>query len=289
MSLIAADLVTDLDVLALDVRALSDFGTGNATLSDKRRVAVTDWLAPRLEQAGYQAYRHLARRTPDAAWGYTASAYTDRAGVLGDATIDDVNVNSLFITAGSDALYVGSRQPFRGLYVGMADAVNTTASVSSLSYWNGAWSAVTSVVDGTVLSAGKTLSGSGRITWSQPDDWFQRAVNNSPAYWARMQVSVRPSTGAAVGQVLPLARSRLTLPAALYTLHLLYAEGIAGTRGDWADKADRYEKKADTALTLALPLIGDEFDVDDTGAVDRVEVNSLPVTRWSDVFAFERG
>lgn len=290
MSLIPADLLTDLDVLALDVRATSDYGTGNATLSEKRRVAVTDWLRPRVEQAGYPAHRHMTRRAPDAAWQLTGGAYTDRISALGDYTSDDLDLNDVFVTVGTDALYVGSREPFRGLYVALVDSLNTVASVASVTYWNGAWTAPASLIDGTIATSGKSFSGSGRITWSLPDDWHVRPVNNSPAYWARLTVSARPTDETRVGQVLPLSRSRLTYPAACYTLGLLYQEGIGNQRGDYAAKADRFFAEADRALAVALPLAQDEFDVDATGAVDRLEVNSLArVSYHGSLYSWERG
>lgn len=285
---VPADLLTDLDVLALDNRATSDYGIANATLSEKRRVAVTDWLRPRIEQVGYRAHRHLARRAPDAGWQLTGGVYTDRIGEFGDDTTNDVDLHDVFVTPGTDALYIGSREPFRGVYVAMIDSLNTAASVASLTYWNGAWTAPSSVVDGTIQASGKSFSGSGRITWSLPDDWHTRQINNSPAYWVRLTVSARPTDETRVGQVLPLSRSRLTYPAALYALGLLYQEGIGNQRGDYAAKADRFFAEAERALAIALPLISDEFDVDASGALERLEVNSI-ARSTQNLFTWERG
>jgi hypothetical protein len=207
---------------------------------------------------------------------------------LSDATSDDLDLNDVFVTAGSDALYLGSRDPFRGVFLAMADSVNVTSSVLSMAYWNGAWTAPSSVVDGTIQTVGRSLSGAGRVVWSQPDDWFRRPLNNSPAYWARLTVTVRPSDETRVGQILPLARSRLTYPTALFTLGLIYAEGWANTRGDWQTKASDYLTRAEAMLDRVLPLVADEFDIDASGATDRLEVNSVTRTLHTG-FSWERG
>lgn len=289
MSLVPADLVTDLDVLALDARALTDFGTANATLTEKRRVAVSDWLKPRLEAFGYPAHRHMTRRAPDVAFRQISSVLGDVASIVSDATPDDLDLSAIFVGPAANALYLGAREPFRGLFIGMQETVNAVAAVASITYWNGgAWAAPSSLVDGTLIAAGKSFSGGGRISWALPDTWAPRLFGNTVAYFARVTVSNTLTTGATVGQILPLARSRLTYPAALHTLGRLYLEGWASSRGDWQEKGDRYLLDAEKELSMVLPLVGDEFDIDVSGAVDATEVNSVTAAR-GDPFTWERG
>jgi hypothetical protein len=286
--LVPIDLVTDADVLALDIRADDDFGATSADLSEKRRVAVMDWLSPRLEAAGYDPAQHLTRKAPSWAYAHTGSAWDDVTDALSDATADDLDLSDVWVAPAADALYIGLPVAFRGLYVSMADSVNANSAVNSLTYWNGSkWQGVTSLADGTVVATGKAFSGGGRLTWEPPEDWAIRAVNEQAGCWVRLQVSSSLTAGTAVGQMLPIVRSRLTNAVAHYTLGLIYREGMAGTRGNWDEKAKAFTDIAEKELALVLPLIADEFDVDEDQAVSAAEVDS--VTEHNKVFTWERG
>jgi hypothetical protein len=278
------DLVTDLDLLALDVQAATDFG--GSSLADKRTVAVHEWLRPQLEQAGYQPWRHRSRRVCDTAWAYRGGLYVDIGGELADHDGDALPVNSLWPAPSADAVYLGLREPFRGLYVGQADAVNSTAGVASICYWNGTWRAFGSLVDGTKGDGVLSFAQAGRLTWSRPDDWFARALNGTFGYYVRVQVS-SPCAPAAWTHVAALATSRLTYPVARYALSLLYAEGVGGSRGRWAEKSELFATQAQTDLDRVLPLLRDEFDVDESDTVDRVEASS--VTPTASTYTWERG
>lgn len=280
--MLPGDLVTDLDLLALDTQCATDFG--GSSLQTKRRVAVEHWLRPQLEQAGYQPWHLRTRRAFELAWGLCAGTYTDLVEAFDD--IEGTSpVASLVVTPSSDCLYLGLREPFRGLHVGLEDAVNSTAGVASLTYWAGTWKAFGSLVDDTKVS-GLSLAKAGRVDWTVPDDWYPRAVNDEVAYYVRVQVS-SPCAPAALTHVSALVTSRLTYPVARYALSLLYAEGSGSSRGRWADKAETWAKLAQAELDRVLPLVRDEFDIDATDTVDRVEASSVvPV---GDVFGWERG
>jgi hypothetical protein len=284
--LIPADLVTDEDLTALDGRVDDDFGATSDLLSEKRAIAVQDWLSPRLEAAGYQPWRHLTRRAPEVARQYTGAAYTDVADAVSNQTLDDLALETVFVAPATDCLYIGSREPFRGLWVEMVSTVNANTAVSSLTYWNGQrWQGLSRYSDGTVTT-GKAFAGGGRLTFTRPDDWTRRAIDDEVAYYVRLQVNSPLSAATKVSQLLPIVRSRLTHPAALYALSLVYREGQVGSRGAWEEKAAAYADLADQALQVALPLCADEFDVDDDQAVSRAEASS--VTGYGDFWTLER-
>jgi hypothetical protein len=284
MGLIPGDIVTDLDLLALDSQALDDFGATSQKLVEKRRVAVSDWLKPRLEQRNLPVDRHSIRRAPDAAWSVTGGAWTDQRAEFGQTA--ETPVSSMLVGV-TDYLYLGMRDPFRGVFVGMTDNVNVNSLKLQGSYWNGQWQsfdATNSFVDGT-RNAQVSFARGGRVLWALPDDWFARDVHGSMAYWARFSVNSVPLTSTtAVGQLLPLSRSRLTDPVAHYALHLIYREAITG-RNDYAVKAKWYFDAAMNALDTAMLFIDDEFDIDQSQAVERTEVNSITPNAW----AWERG
>ena len=289
MSLIAADLVTDIDLLALDVRAGTDFG--GSSLTSKRQYAVTDWLRGHLDAYGYPSNLHQSRKDPEKVWTLVSSVFADVTGAASSRDDGDIAVSSVFHGPATNALYVMSPEPYRGVFVGMTEAVNAIAAVSSVTYWNGgAWAAPTSLVDGTLITTGKSYSGGGRVVWTLPDDWAVRGVNGQFGYWTRWTCSNTLTAATAISQLLPLSRSRLTYPTARYALGLLYQEGIGNSRGQWQEKADLYLKLASEDLHRVLPLIADEFDVDESGGVSDTEVNSLTASQdRSNLFTWERG
>ena len=81
------------------------------------------------------------------------------------------------------SVYIASTRPLQGLkmYVGTA---NATAATVAGNYWNGAWTALSNVVDNTDIVATKTLSGTGTITWDDTSsDAKVKIINNQQYYW----------------------------------------------------------------------------------------------------------
>jgi hypothetical protein len=92
-----------------------------------------------------------------------------------------------------DYLYLGHPDQFNAAEFIPTANNNQVTSVLSAEYWNGnAWTELI-IIDGTAGAAGKTLSGTGKITWDLPTDWksnipFDKFL--SRAYWVRFKVSV---------------------------------------------------------------------------------------------------
>jgi hypothetical protein len=278
------DLLTDAMLEALDSKLALDFGETVADrLADVRRVAVADWLSPRLERAGYAPSRHRTRRAADAVFGYTGSAYTDYTGAA-------VPLATVLATVATDALYVGLRTPFQALWLGLADHLSTVTAVASLAAWNGtAWASLSSVTDGTQATAGKPFSGGGRFSWWVPEDWPTRAVNGQTYHWLKLTTSVTPTAATSADVVHPIVRSRLSYPASLFALSVVYRDAASTRRGAWLDQAKVYEDMATQALEVVLPLVKDEFDVtgdEIAGLADaNVETEGPAIGAWS----LERG
>lgn len=262
------DLVTDADLRDYEDSVLVSFG--QTTWQGKRTKALEDWLFPILRGRGFDPFRLQTRAEADHVWGYTAATYTDYTDAVRDTTLDDLPVATVFATVGTDALFIGSAQPFRGLFWRLESAVSSVASVLSVAYWNGNWEPLT-VADGTTQTAGKTLSAGGTVTWGLPYDWATRAVSTAATlYWVRVTLSATP-TGATAGQVAVIRSSALRAPATFRTLALIFREAPASQDGPWLEKAQYYEQEADTALQRALALVGGEFDTDASGQVSETE------------------
>lgn len=262
------DLVVDADLRDYEAAVIEGFGA--TSWQGKRTKALEDWLFPILKSRGFNPHRLRTRYECDAVYSYTAAAYTDQTGAAKDSTNDDLNLAAIFATPANDALYIGSSQPFMGLFLRLLDTVSTAAGVLSVRYWNGNWELLT-IDDKTVQTAGKTLSSGGSVTWLLPVDWMTRVVNSSPAlYWVKVTVSAVP-TSALAGQISTIRASSLRAPATFRTLQLIMAEAPTGAEGPWREKAEFYKQEADDALSRALQVVGGEFDTDASDVVSPTE------------------
>jgi hypothetical protein len=254
------DLVTDTDLLAYESGILTNFNT--ATWQTKRQKALEDWLGPILRTNGFEIERLRTRNEADLVLGFTGAAYTDLTSATRDTTADDLDLAAVFATVGTDALYIGSKQNFRGLSIRMADTVSAVTAKVSVANWSDAWKSLT-LTDGTISTSGKSFSGGGAISWTVPSTWVKRSINGSdPLYWVKVTISATP-TAAKAGQIGVIRRSVLCAPAALRTLTLIMREAPTGGSGPWMDKAAYYETEADAALQRALLICGGEFETDE--------------------------
>lgn len=284
MSWHPADLVSDVDLLDYESAILTSFGS--STWQARRTKALEDWLFPILKGSGLDPYKLRTRAEVTQAFGYTSSTYADITGATKDATADDVNLATVFATPSTDALYLGSTQPFRGVFLRLLDTVSSASGVLSAKYFNGNWEPLT-VADGTRQVAGKTLSAGGSVTWVLPVDWMTRVINgSSPLYWVKLTVSAAP-TGAKAGQIGVIRSSALRAPATFRTLQLIFQEAPTGGDGPWQDKADFYKGEADSALQRALVILGGEFDTDGSDLVSEDEAEQ-EVAEVSSGFFLER-
>lgn len=285
MSWAPNDLVTDQDLRDYEAAILESFG--QISWQAKRTKALEDWLLPILKSRGIDPHALRTRADVSQAFSYTASTYADKSGVINSASENDLNLATVFATAGSDALYLGYTQPFRGVFVRMLETVSSAASVLSVAYWNGSWENLL-INDGTIQTAGKTFSASGSVTWLLPMDWVTRAVNNSTRYyWVKLTVSATP-TGATASQIGVIKGSALRAPATFRTLQLIMMEAPTGSEGPWREKAAFYEKEADSALQRALALVGAEFDADASDQISPAEEAQTTEEVSGGPFALER-
>ena len=266
------DLVTDLDLVAYEKQILTQF---NATdWKDRRTKAIEDWLFPLLESRGFTPERLRTRHTPVAAFGYTSSTYTDKASA---AATDNGLVLSTILAGASDALYVGFGSPFRGISMRATTTVNAVASTLGVSVWADAWEGVQNLVNGTQVGSLSFAKG-GSLTWRLPEGIVSRSLNSSdPLYWAKLTLTVAPTSGTAIGPISVIRRSRLCAAVTLRTLALIFREAPTDIDGPWQDKAEWYEKQADQAFQRVAEQLGPEFDQDsdDTiGAAERAQTTA---------------
>lgn len=285
MSFNPNDLVSDADLLVYESTLAETFDRDE--WDDKRNKALEDWLFPILRANGYTPERLRTRFEPDIVLGYTAGAYADLQAAATSATTDDVNLATVFATPGTDALFVGSTLPFRGLSLRMLEAVSAVSGTVTVEYWADTWKRL-QVTDETTVS-GVPFAQGGALTWRTPSDWVKRPVNSGTAsYFVRVRVSNTP-TAAKAGQLGVIRRSVLCAPATFRTLALIMREAQTGSPGPWADKATWYVGEADAALERALQSVSGEFDTDESDQVSAEEATQTPTEAGLGSFRMERG
>jgi hypothetical protein len=258
------DLVSDEDLLAYEPTVLTQFGRFEWT--DKRQKALEDWLFPSLAARGFDPDRLRTRVQPEAVYSYTASTFADRTSVAQSATADDLALGA-YLTGTSDALYVGSARPFRGVSLRMADTPSSASAAFAVALWQDAWTP-TLITDGTQASTGKSASRGGAVTWRMPSGWVVRSLNGSATlYWARLTVSAALTAGATAGRLGVIRRSAFCGPVTYKTLEWIFRAAPTSQDGPWDRRADFYADAAEGALTRALQQAGGEFD---TAEVDDV-------------------
>jgi hypothetical protein len=255
------DLVTDLDLRAYERDVLQKYATNS--WAEKRAKALQDWLWPQLRSQGFAPEKFRTRYEPDSVLGFTGAAFSDVKGAAVSLDADDLNLATIFASVGSDALFVGDTQPFRGLSLRMGDTPTSTANVVTVSYWADSWVALT-ITDKTQGTAGTSFSKGGSFTWAVPDDWTLRKVHTvERRYWVKVTTSVTPASAKA-GQLGVIRHSVLAAPVTFWTLALIMREApTTSGAGPWREKAEYYEQQAAAALQRAYPSLGGEFESDD--------------------------
>jgi hypothetical protein len=163
--------------------------------------------------------------------------------------------------------------------------VSSVAGTMTVQYWSGAWESI-AVRDRTTVGT-KTLAAGGAVTWTMPVDWVVRTVNaTEKLYWVKVTVSATP-TGAVASQIGTIRASALRAPTTFRTLQLIFQEAPTGGDGPWADKAAFYRAEADAALQRAIPIIGGEFDTDESDLLSETESDATTAST-SEGFLWER-
>lgn len=215
----------------------------------------------------------LDRWAPDYAFAYTDSAYSDITSAVRDDSEEDVALATIFTTAATDRLYVGASWEFDGLFVKLLDSVNANASVMTVNYWGASGWTTLSATDGTIASVGKTLSGTGRVTWTLPTAWEPRSLNGTSEqyFWVQIVVSATLTAGTVASQILPIrAPDGLKRVAACFALNRILRGLAAGAANPeaWLERAKSYRDEGMELWGLLKERGGIPLDIVGTGAIE---------------------
>jgi len=120
----------------------------------------------------------------DGAKALDGAAYTDETAEALSAAANDMTLLPA-IPAVNDAYYFGWYVPQSGFTLNIGTQGDGTWTIT-WEYWNGAWTALSGVSDGT---GGFTLGDEHVVSWTLPADWTTVAVDGTTLYWVRARVS----------------------------------------------------------------------------------------------------
>jgi len=123
---------------------------------------------------------------PTAAIADDGGVQTDETTAANSGTTDDMTLTPTTPATG-DAYYWGHPEEPAGLKINVSSASTDTGQTITWEYWNGAWTALSAVTDGTNSFQN---SGLNKVTWTQPTDWATSTENSQgPYYYLRARVS----------------------------------------------------------------------------------------------------
>lgn len=169
--------------------------SGNITLANTNASEVTFDAATHGNQFELVLVAALIRGTTPKGVLNDGGAYTDYTSQCNDMVSGNI-VMLPAVPANSDAFIVMATEKFCYIDVYMDGGVANTDNVLAIKYWNGAWTAISAVVDGTFDT--QSLGKSGRVSFSPPNDWATSTIDGYTGYAVEFVVTAH-------GAVQPLA------------------------------------------------------------------------------------
>ena len=135
------------------------------------------------------------------------ASYTDYTTEANSAVADDdVNLLPATPVANQDGFIMGHAEPFTRLKIDVTTA-GTGGFTITWQYWNGAWTSLSGVSDGT---SSFSVAGRNEVSWTLPGDWATTTINSQgPYYYIRALYTAGSVT------VVPLAK-KITLDVTRY-------------------------------------------------------------------------
>ena len=167
--------------------------------------------------------------------------YVDETTPANESTGDDVEIVGTTLVTG-DAIYIGhATLTAAQIDFNITTQGDYTTTTFTRKYWNGsAWTALTTVVDGTTEFEAAT--GVVSLTYDLPGDWAKCLVDGVIAYWIQIECD---ATGGSV------------TPCQIGQIYWIVAEADAVWTDDTTDFTDA--GAGDVDLLPAYPVVGDGF------------------------------
>lgn len=175
--------------------------------------------------------------------GFPNAAVADDGGVQTDETTNanSPSTNDMTLTpttpAVGDAYYFGHNEEFEQLKVWVTTA--GAQQTITWEYWNGAWTALSGVTDGT---SSFTTTGDNIVSWTLPGDWADTTVNTQGPYrYVRARVSaIGGAPTGALGRQCQLDVTRyLPIPPSGNLVRTITSAGLTATLSQAVDSISR--------------------------------------------------
>jgi hypothetical protein len=184
MGTLVADIATidgKVDIIdnILDAMDTKITFSGNITLPDTTPVELTFDTATYGSQFELSLAAALLRGTVPKAVVNDGGVYTDKTSECNSMITRNIKLLPS-VPANNDAFIVMAASKFCYIDIYMEGGVFNTNNTFAIKYWNGAWTAIPGVVDGTFDT--KSLGKSGRVSFSPPADWATTTINGYTGY-----------------------------------------------------------------------------------------------------------
>jgi hypothetical protein len=168
--------------------SISNVGAGTDTATDVKVTVNETMFVPVGDYYGLSSV--TVRQFLDYVYVYNGTAYTDHSTEAD--SLDGTPFTTL--TDADDYLYLGKLTQFKQLYFDFG----TPGVYGNVvwEYWNGtAWTPL------TVTGTADDLDADGTISFTQPVDWAQTAVDGETAYWIRASATTPWTTPATINEI----------------------------------------------------------------------------------------
>ena len=168
------DLIKQLTPALVSTKALTIIAAADQSVA--KNAPITKQYDLIIVVSGAEAYVHTG-------------SYTDETTAAQNATTNDMTLLPA-VPAQNDAYYFGFDKLFDVMTLNIGTPGGGVWTIT-WEYWNGVWTALSGVTDGT--TGFTAASGSHDVSFTRPGDWATTVVNAITKYWIRARVSAYTS------------------------------------------------------------------------------------------------
>jgi hypothetical protein len=182
--------------------------------------------------------RARSQGLPNAAIADDNGVYTDQTTEANSSAVGDMNLLPVTPVVNEDRYLFGHSEQFSQLKVNVSTA-GTGGFTITWQYWNGAWTALTGVTDGT---SSFSVAGESIISFTLPGDWATTTVNSQgPFYYIRAAYTAGTVTVTPLGRAATLDVTRyLPIPPSGNLVRTITSAGLTATLSQAVDSIAQF-------------------------------------------------
>ena len=176
---------------------------------------------------------------PNAAIADDNGVFVDETNVANSAAVDDMNLLPTTPVVNEDRYIFGHSEQFNRLKVNVS-TVGTGGFTITWQYWNGAWTNLAGVTDGT---SSFSTTGTNIVSFTLPGDWVTTTVNSQgPFYFVRAAYTAGTVTITPLGKSSTLDVTRyLPIPPTGELVRTITSAGLAATLSQAVDSIAKFD------------------------------------------------